>query len=211
MDNELKETFLSYPIAVDQLLNASDADVLEIFARLNSYTVSLDEPELRHARYQGPFKWTVHETSQAQGHLWNELGTFSLRERVRMLDDSLVAEMFGVVLDGVRDGGQKRIDDLYKRVETDAGTEPSDTLLSAKDAVDQVLDCIGSSLGETLAGTKLAVPRPPVDALLGSRTCSPGNTTRPSPPRPYAREVGRGPQRLGHSSVQLGPACRLDG
>lgn len=36
LDDEMKQQFLSYPIAVDQLVNASDNDVLEIFARLNS-------------------------------------------------------------------------------------------------------------------------------------------------------------------------------
>jgi len=44
-----QEIFLSYPIAVDQLVNASTDDVLEVFARLNSYTVTLNGPEKRHA------------------------------------------------------------------------------------------------------------------------------------------------------------------
>ena len=158
MDDELKQAFLSYSISVDQLLNAADADVLEIFARLNSYTVSLNDPELRHARYQGPFKWLVREIAQAEGELWGELQTFTLRERVRMFDDSLVAEMFGVVLEGVRDGGQRKIDDIYKRWDTDSGSEPSPELTDALEKVQDTLDFIGAALSPSFAGTKIASP-----------------------------------------------------
>ena len=56
MPTELQESFLSYGIAVDQLVNASDTEVLEGFARLNSYNVTLNAAELRHARFSGDFK-----------------------------------------------------------------------------------------------------------------------------------------------------------
>ena len=72
LDPEAQESFLSYPIAVDQLINASDSDVLEVFARLNSYTLSLTAAELRHAKFQGNFKWAVHAASQHWDRLWSE-------------------------------------------------------------------------------------------------------------------------------------------
>lgn len=115
MDDELKERFLSYRISVDQLINASDEDVLEIFARLNSYTVPVNSAELRHAKYQGEFKWTVHEAAIRWRDLWEKLGVVSARERVRLMSDSVMAEMFGVVLEGVTDGGQPKIDALYQK------------------------------------------------------------------------------------------------
>jgi len=118
MDDELKERFLSYSIGVDQLTGASDDDVLEIFARLNSYTVPVNAPELRHAKYQGDFKWAVHEASQQWKDLWEGLRVVSPRERLRLLDDSLMAEMFGILLDGVRDGGQLKINALYEKYDT---------------------------------------------------------------------------------------------
>ena len=43
------------------------------------------------------------------------LGTLSERERVRMLDASLVAEMYGLLINGVTDGGQPKISALYER------------------------------------------------------------------------------------------------
>jgi hypothetical protein len=112
-----QEGFLSYAIAVDQLINASDADVLEVFSRLNSYTVPVNPPELRHAKYQGEFKWSVHEMSAKWAVLWEKYRVVGSRDAVRLLSDSLMAEMFGIVLEGVRDGGQPKVTALYERVD----------------------------------------------------------------------------------------------
>ena len=100
MNPELQETFLSYPVAVEQLINASDDDVLEVFSRLNSYTLPLNDQEKRHAKYMGEFKWTVHEYARRWSVLWDRFGVVSTRNRVRMADDELMAQMFGVIIDG---------------------------------------------------------------------------------------------------------------
>jgi uncharacterized protein DUF262 len=130
LTDELKERFLSYRVSVDQLINASDDDVLEIFARLNSYTVPVNAPELRHAKYQGDFRWAVHETSTFWKALWDDLSIVSGRERVRLMNDSLMAEMFGVILDGVRDGGQPKITALYDKYDKDFDRGRVDTALN---------------------------------------------------------------------------------
>ncbi len=64
LTEEQKSTFLGYAIAVDQLVNAGDEEVLEVFARLNSYTVSLNGAEKRHAKFQGEFKFSIRDTSK---------------------------------------------------------------------------------------------------------------------------------------------------
>jgi Protein of unknown function DUF262 len=146
---DLREAFLTYPIAVDQLINASDADVLEVFARLNSYTVPVNAPELRHAKYQGDFKWAVHDAAQRWTVLWDDLKVLSKRERVRLLSDSLMAEMFGILVAGVEDGGQKRINLLYDRLETGFNREEVESRL------DVVLSVIVEKLGPFLRDTSL--------------------------------------------------------
>jgi hypothetical protein len=112
---DLQEAFLGYPIAVDQLLNASDTDVLEVFSRLNSYSVTLNAAEKRHAKFQGEFKWEVRNMSREWAKFWEPYDIFSTRDRVRMIDDSLVAQMVGFLLDGVGDGAEADIDKLYKK------------------------------------------------------------------------------------------------
>lgn len=150
LDPEMKEVYLSYPIAVGQLLNASDADVLEVFARLNSYNVTLNAPEKRHAKYQGDFKWAVRNMSVKWEVLWTEYEIVKVRQRVRMLDDSLMAELFGVVLQGVTDGGQPKIDRLYN--EYDKSFEVADPSIQK---VDEVLRFITENFADDLENTPI--------------------------------------------------------
>jgi len=119
LSDEDKETFLSYPIAVAQLINASDEDVLEVFARLNSYTLPLNPQELRHAKFQGDFKWTVYDAAKQWSMLWDNYQVVSVRERLRMADDQLMAEMYGIVLRGVAAGSQLNIHSLYTGYDRD--------------------------------------------------------------------------------------------
>ncbi len=123
LSEEDREQFLSYPIAVGQLVNATDDDVLEVFSRLNSYSVSLNRPEKRHAKFHGEFKWSVTERARKWAVLWEEYRIVGVRDRVRKLDDSLMSEMYGVILEGVRDGGQAKIDKLYKRHDSSFNAE----------------------------------------------------------------------------------------
>jgi len=146
LEPELQAKFLSYPIAVGQLLNASDAEVFEVFARLNSYNVQLNPPEKRHARFQGDFKWAVHEASSRWGVLWDTYNIVSSRERVRMLSDSLMAEMFGIILIGITDGGQPKIDRLYAK--HDKMFDHSTT-----QKIDQVLTFFRDCFAEGLEGS----------------------------------------------------------
>jgi hypothetical protein len=147
---EQQEAFLSYPIAVDQLINASDNDVLEIFARLNSYNISLNAPELRHAQFQGDFKWAVHKASREWAVLWEKYKVVSVRARLRMLDDSLMSEMFGIILEGVRDGGQNAITKLYRKY--DAAFPERKTVKG----VDTVLTRISDEFGDVLLDSAIS-------------------------------------------------------
>jgi hypothetical protein len=149
MSDEMKEAFLTYPIAVDQLVNATDADVLEVFARLNSYTATLVPAEKRHAKYHGPFKLAVHDAARKAENLWS-LNVLSTRERVRMADDSLMAELFGVILKGVTDGGADKIERLYKEFNE---SFPSETATRA--TVEEDIAFTVTNFGDTVRGTPL--------------------------------------------------------
>lgn len=145
---DLQEIFLGYAIAVDQLLNATDEDVLEVFARLNSYSVSLNDAEKRHARYQGDFKWAVYNTSKRWNVLWEKFGILSVRQRVRMLDDQLTAEMYGVLLNGITDGGQPKLNALYNSYDRNFVNEP---IVTSK--FNNITEFFIKNFGDTLFGT----------------------------------------------------------
>ncbi|HDZ8835926.1 TPA: DUF262 domain-containing protein [Aeromonas dhakensis] len=148
LPDNLQDQFLAYPLAVDQLLNASNDEVLEVFARLNSYTVTLNSAEKRHAKYQGEFKWAVRKSSKRWAVLWDEYKVLSTRERVRMLDDSLVSEMFGIILEGVKDGGQTNIDKLYSRYDDNFDGE-EDVVNKVDEAIEFIIDNFADDLADT--------------------------------------------------------------
>jgi hypothetical protein len=58
---EAQRKFLSYEFSVDLLVDATDADVLDVFARINSYSLPLNEQEKRNAKFFGAFKQTVYD------------------------------------------------------------------------------------------------------------------------------------------------------
>ena len=164
LSQELQERFLAYPVSVGQLLNASNDDVLEVFSRLNSYTVSLNAAEKRHAKFQGDFKWSVRRASRRWSKLFDDYKLLTTRQRVRMLDDSLVAEMFGVVIEGVQDGGQSNIDKIYKRLDPEFDDEDRSVKI-----LDDTLDYFMSNLAEYLLDTPIFSP-PHFLLLFGALT-----------------------------------------
>jgi len=159
---EYKSIFLEYPIAVEQLLNASENDVLEVFARLNSYNVTLNPAEKRHARFQGKFKWHVREMSRQWSALWTDFGLMSTRQRVRMEDDVTMAQFLMIAEGGIMDGGADKIDKFYKQY---------DESYPNQDGITKVVNDTCQSLVElfapTIKGTKLGTT-PQLVVLFGA-------------------------------------------
>jgi hypothetical protein len=200
LSEEQQEIFLGYPIAVDQLVNASDTDVLEVFARLNSYTVTLNPPEKRHAKFQGDFKWSVRSEARKWEVLWEKYKILTVKERVRMLDDSLTAEMFGVLLDGVSDGGQTKIDALYKKYDSSFDTGVIKKL-------DLVLTFFVEHLADGLAGSPLLSPTHFLmlfSALAALLVGIPGNTHVPAVAQVKAKALEENLDRAREKLQQLG-------
>lgn len=182
LDDVKKNDFLAYPIGVVQLFNADDEEVLDVFKRLNSYGLPLNAQELRRARYIGEFRWAVERTSRQWVILWDEYKVVTLRARVRMADDELVAQMFGIILDGVVDGGQLSIERLYRTYEP---RFPAD----ATEKVDCVLNYITTNLSEILQTSLARSPQflmlfaAVAHALLGIPAGNMGNDMPSRDPR----------------------------
>ena len=115
LDDASKTAFLTYTIGIVQLFNISDADVLDIFHRINAYGLRLNPQEMRHGKFQGLFRNAVIDATKRWVPLWDTYKLVGLRDRVRMADDELMALMLGVILDGVIDGGQPATNKMYDR------------------------------------------------------------------------------------------------
>jgi hypothetical protein len=148
LDSDTQREFLEYQLPCAQLFNASDATVFDIFRRLNTYNYKLSSQELRHGKYHGRFRNAVVETSRKWSVLWDKYQVITKRSRVRMADDELTAQLYGVILNGVCDGGQPTIERLYKMHD---GNLPS----SASERVDLTLSFIMEKLAPVME-TRLA-------------------------------------------------------
>jgi hypothetical protein len=124
LEPEEQDALLSYKLTCEQLINASDEDVLEVFGRINSYAVPVNEPELRNAQFDNEFSSYVKELAKKLSPVW-ALGVLSERDRVRMIDQSLVAELFGILTEGLTDGAEKDITKIY---DSQRSSEASDLL-----------------------------------------------------------------------------------
>ncbi|MDA1270768.1 MAG: DUF262 domain-containing protein [Chloroflexi bacterium] len=150
LDEETQRNFLSYLVPVEQLLNVPDSVVFDIFQRLNTYNYNLSPQELRHGKYHGAFRNQVVESSRRWESLWDEYKILSRRARVRMSDDELMAQMFGVMLKGVTDGGQPFTESLYK--EFDGGL-PADTASHVDLVIGYIVENLYPILDTNLAGS----------------------------------------------------------
>lgn len=148
-----QEKFLGYTLTVEHLLNASDDDVIDIFARLNSYTVTLNAAEMRHAKYQTEFKFAVRKSSQTHRSFIERYDIFTTKQRFRMLDDEFFAQVYQIIHNGVVDGGQANIDRFYKLMTDEQFGEKDDKEYRRKinDAVDYFDKHLPSFLKGSLA------------------------------------------------------------
>ena len=71
---EVKNSFLTYEVGCDVLHDAPMSELLDIFARINRYTVKLNKQELRNAHFSGYFKTNAFEIGYSFVDYWKESG-----------------------------------------------------------------------------------------------------------------------------------------
>lgn len=148
LDEETQKIFLSYLVGVEQIFNVPDSVVFDIFQRLNTYNYNLSGQELRHGKFHGALRNAVVETSRRWSILWDRYGVVTRRARVRMADDELMAQMFGIILGGVVDGGQPKISKLYKDFDGEIPKDCGDkVVLAIEFIVDKLEPILETGLG----------------------------------------------------------------
>lgn len=149
LDEDLQLQFLAYPVGVEHLINASDTFVLEVFSRLNSYDVSLNAAERRHAQYQTELKWFIQQLTVQLRWFLRKYDIISTRTMVRMQDDVFFAELVNLFLNGVIDGGETALNRLYKNRQ-DAFPEAATIEKIIRDWVDWMDENVSSLLSDTV-------------------------------------------------------------
>ncbi|RLC08690.1 MAG: DUF262 domain-containing protein [Deltaproteobacteria bacterium] len=103
LPRNVQERFLSYELSVVVLETAEDTDVLDIFARLNSYTEKLTPQELLNAQFNGAFKQCIYGLARSHLEFWRNHKILTPRQILRMAECELVSEIVIAVLDGLQD------------------------------------------------------------------------------------------------------------
>lgn len=116
LDEDVQRSFLSYEVSVDTIIPTTEDEVFEIFRRINSYTLPLNNPEKRHASYQGEFKWFIKELLDLYTPMFEKYRILTSREISRMQDADLLTECSQILLeDGVLTRSGPKLENIYKR------------------------------------------------------------------------------------------------
>lgn len=114
LEKEDQKAFLTYEFSVDLLVDAADADVLDIFARINSYSVPLNSQEKRNARFFGSFKQTVYKLGFQNLEFWKKHRILSDAAMARMKEAELTSELLVAMTSGLQDK-KKSLDKFYEK------------------------------------------------------------------------------------------------
>jgi hypothetical protein len=115
LDPEVQEAFLSYPVTVDVIRNAARADILQMFRRMNAFTLPLNAAEKRHSEFFGLFKDWVNVQLDRFGSMLVEWGVLTSRQIVRMADAEFVADLALAVEEGIVSTSPAKLRSLYNR------------------------------------------------------------------------------------------------
>jgi hypothetical protein len=144
----------TYPFSVEIFHGISDLEVLEIFSRLNTYSVSLNKQELRNGRFFGLFKQSVYSLAHEHLEFWRRHAIFTEQNIARMMEAEFVGEVFIAFLAGMQD----------KKTSIDSFYEKYDEEFRQQGAVEkrfrEVVDEINESLDDSLKATIFR--RPPI-------------------------------------------------
>jgi len=94
-----KESFWDYKVVVRSLRKTNVPEIRDLFTRLNTNNITLNDQELRNARYIGRFKQLSERL--ADNPLFEEMGLFTARDMRRMLDVEFVSELIVRQVSGI--------------------------------------------------------------------------------------------------------------
>jgi Protein of unknown function DUF262 len=124
LPEEVQAAVLSFEIAVDLLINLPDAEILDIFARLNSYAVILNEQEKINSSHFGPFKVLADKIGFDYNEYWTKQGILTSQQILRMQEVNLVADIVIAMVDGIK--SKKQIKKFYALYENEFNYDVED-------------------------------------------------------------------------------------
>jgi hypothetical protein len=140
LPEDIRDYFMQYEVGCDILNSAPLEELLDIFARINRYTVKLNSQEMRNATYSGFFKSAAYEIGYKYVNHWLKAKVLSKTSVNRMSEAELASDLLGCFL--VQMQSSKSVDAIFKKYEDEEGEIPSATarLEAAIDAAGSIYD-----------------------------------------------------------------------
>lgn len=122
LPQEVRDDFMQYEIGCDVLNSAPLTDLLDIFARINRYTVKLNAQEMRNANFSGYFKSAAYDLGYKFLDHWINAKVISKSSVNRMTEAELSSDILACFL--VQIQSSKAIETTYKKFEESEGEIP---------------------------------------------------------------------------------------
>ena len=115
LDEDQQDTIRQYGFMCEVFQGISDTEVLEIFARLNTHSVNLNQQELRNGRFFGYFKQSSYSLAHEHLEFWRRNRIFGEVSIARMAEVELTSELLILQIDGLKD--RKLINNYYSTLD----------------------------------------------------------------------------------------------
>lgn len=148
LPEDVQAQFLSFELAVDLLINLPDSEILDIFARLNSYAVVLNEQEKINASHFGEFKVLADRLGFEYNEFWVRQRILTSQQILRMQEVNLVADLLIAMIEGVK--AKKAIGRFYSKYEDNFEHSVDDLAWKFR----SVINCIGEMFPEGLENSE---------------------------------------------------------
>lgn len=122
LDIDVQNAFLQYEVACDVLYSAPLSELLDIFARINRYTVKLNGQELRNAKFSGFFKTAAFDLGYRYVEYWIAAKVLSKPQVSRMAEAELASDILATLCTQVQTN--KSVEGVYRRYEDTEGPVP---------------------------------------------------------------------------------------
>ncbi len=111
LPKKIKNNFLRYKLDFNEINDASDEQLREIYSRVNKYSLVLTAQEMRRSDFPGDFLNLSEQL--AMSDFFNKAKIFTMTSRRRLSDVEYVSELLAGLLDGIQDK-KNTLDDFYQ-------------------------------------------------------------------------------------------------
>ena len=111
LPENIRGNFLRYSLDYNEITDASEEQLREIYSRVNKYSTVLNKQELRRADFPGDFLKLAEKL--AVNSFFDKAKIFTITNRRRFADAEYVSELLAGLMGGIQDK-KNTLDDFYK-------------------------------------------------------------------------------------------------